>query len=96
MLTVVSRLFDIVQPDVAVFGAKDAQQLFLIRQMVALHNPLGIRDPIEIIDAPTIRDAKGLALSSRNRRLSKSQLQSALTLPRALASVFAAHWIRSL
>jgi pantoate--beta-alanine ligase len=85
MLTVVSRLFDIVQPDVAVFGAKDAQQLFLIRQMVAMQNPLGIRDPIEIIDAPTIRDAKGLALSSRNRRLSKSQLQSALTLPRALA-----------
>lgn len=85
MLTVVSRLFDIVQPDVAVFGAKDAQQLFLIRQMVNAQNPLGTRDPIEIIEAPTIRDGKGLALSSRNKRLSKSQLQLALTLSKALA-----------
>jgi pantoate--beta-alanine ligase len=85
MLTVVSRLFDIVQPDVAVFGAKDAQQLFLIRQMVKAQNPLGVRDPIQIIEAPTIRDAKGLALSSRNKRLSKSQLQLALTLSKALS-----------
>ena len=85
MLTVVSRLFDIVQPDVVVFGAKDAQQLFLIRQMVKAQNPLGVRDRIEVIEAPTIRDSKGLALSSRNKRLSKSQLQSALTLPNALA-----------
>jgi pantoate--beta-alanine ligase len=84
MLTVVSKLFDIVQPDFAVFGAKDAQQLHLIRQMVKAQNPLGTRDPIEIIEAPTVRDAKGLALSSRNKRLSKSQLQLALTLPNAL------------
>jgi pantoate--beta-alanine ligase len=86
MLTVVSRLFDIVQPDVAVFGAKDAQQLFLIRQMVKAQNPQGTRDPIEIIEAVTIRDDKGLALSSRNRRLTKSQLQSALTLPNAMTA----------
>lgn len=85
MLTVVSRLFDIVQPDIAVFGAKDAQQLFLIRQMVNAQNPLGTRDPIEILEGPTIRDAKGLALSSRNKRLSKLALQLALTLPNALA-----------
>ena len=85
MLTVVSKLFDIVQPDVAIFGAKDAQQLFLIRQMVKAQNPLGTRDPIEIIEGPTIRDSKGLALSSRNKRLSKPALQSALTLPNALA-----------
>jgi pantoate--beta-alanine ligase len=84
MLTVVSKLFDIVQPDFAVFGAKDAQQLFLIRQMVKAQNPLGNRDPIEILEGPTIRDAKGLALSSRNKRLSKTQLQLALTLPNAL------------
>ena len=85
MLTVVSRLFDIVQPDLAVFGSKDAQQLFLIRRMLSTQNPLGTRDPIEILEAPTIRDSKGLALSSRNKRLSKSQLQLALTLPDALA-----------
>lgn len=85
MLTVVSKLFDIVQPDVAVFGSKDAQQLFLIRQMVIAQNPLGTRDPIEILEGPTIRDSKGLALSSRNKRLTKPQLQLALTLPNALA-----------
>ena len=84
MLTVVSKLFDIVQPDIAVFGAKDAQQLFLIRQMVKSQNPQGTRDPIEILEGPTIRDAKGLALSSRNKRLSKASLQLALTLPHAL------------
>jgi pantoate--beta-alanine ligase len=85
MLTVVSRLFDIVQPDTVVFGAKDAQQLFLVRQMVKAQNPLGVRDPIEIIEGPTIRDSKGLALSSRNKRLTKSQLGQALTLSEALA-----------
>jgi pantoate--beta-alanine ligase len=85
MLTVVSRLFDIVQPDLAVFGAKDAQQLFLIRKMLDTQNPSGLRDPIEIIEAPTVRDSKGLALSSRNKRLSKSQLGLALTLSEALA-----------
>jgi pantoate--beta-alanine ligase len=84
MLTVVSRLFDIVQPDMAVFGAKDAQQLFLIRAMLKKQNPLGTRDPIRIIEAPTVRDSKGLALSSRNRRLSKAQLATALTIPHAL------------
>jgi pantoate--beta-alanine ligase len=85
MLTVVSRLFDIFQPDIAVFGAKDAQQLFLVRQMVKNQNPLGGRDPIEIIEAPTVRDSKGLALSSRNKRLSKSQLAVALTLSHSLS-----------
>jgi pantoate--beta-alanine ligase len=85
MLTVVSRLFDIVAPDIAVFGAKDAQQLFLIKQLVAKQNSLGTRDPIEIVEAPTIRDTKGLALSSRNKRLRKSQLDAALTLSKALA-----------
>lgn len=85
MLTVVSRLFDIVQPDWGIFGAKDAQQLYLIRQMVKAQNPQGTRDPIEIIEAPTVRDSKGLALSSRNKRLTKSQLGLALTLSQALA-----------
>jgi pantoate--beta-alanine ligase len=84
MLTVVSRLFDIVQPDVVVFGAKDAQQLFLIRKMVEKQNREGERDPIQVVEGPTIRDSNGLALSSRNRRLSKAHLKAALSLSRAL------------
>jgi pantoate--beta-alanine ligase len=86
MLTVVSRLFDIVQPDTVIFGAKDAQQLYLIRQMVKRQNPQGNRDPIEVIEAPTIRDSKGLALSSRNKRLSKVEMNAALTLSKALSA----------
>jgi pantoate--beta-alanine ligase len=85
MLTVISKLFDIVQPDVAVFGQKDAQQVFLIRQMLDKQNPSKLRDPIELIEAPTIRDQKGLALSSRNKRLNKHQIQLALCLSEALA-----------
>ena len=84
MLTVVSRLFDIVQPDIAVFGAKDAQQVFLIRQMVKRQNLEGQRDQVELLEAPTVRDNKGLALSSRNKRLDKSQAVAALTLSKAL------------
>ena len=85
MLTVVSRLFDIVQPDIAVFGEKDAQQLFLIRQMVARQLKEGKREPIEIRAGKTIRDDRGLALSSRNKRLSPSDLKAALSLSKALS-----------
>jgi pantoate--beta-alanine ligase len=84
MLTVVSRLFDIVQPDIAVFGKKDAQQLFLIKKMLERQNPIGTRDPIQIIEAETIRDPKGLALSSRNKRLKRHDLEVALVLSSAL------------
>lgn len=84
MLTVVSRLFDIVQPDIAIFGEKDAQQLFLIRQMVSRQLREGKREALEIKAGKTIRDERGLALSSRNKRLSPSDLKAALTLSKAL------------
>jgi len=84
MLTVVSRLFDIVQPDLAVFGAKDAQQLFLIRQMLTKQNQETNRPPIELVEGPTIRNEQGLALSSRNARLTEKQQQLALVLSKSL------------
>ncbi len=81
MLTVVKRLFDLVQPEWAIFGEKDFQQLFLIKKMVA---DLGL--PIEIVAAPLIRDSDGLALSSRNVRLSDSDRACALVIVCALAA----------
>jgi pantoate--beta-alanine ligase len=87
MLTVVSRLFDLVQPHVAVFGAKDAQQLFLVRRMLVEQIGSGIREPIEIIEAPTVRERSGLALSSRNERLSAHELTQALALSKAIELV---------
>ena len=79
VLTVVLKLFHLVRPDVAVFGQKDAQQLALVRRLVA-DTDLGLA--IEAV--PTVRDPDGLATSSRNRYLSAADRELALTLPRAL------------
>jgi pantoate--beta-alanine ligase len=77
--TVVAKLFNIVQPDVAYFGQKDAQQAIIIQRMVRdLHMPL------KIIVCPLIREPDGLAMSSRNARLSPEQREQALCLYRAL------------
>ena len=79
VLTVVAKLFGLIRPDVAVFGRKDAQQCLVIDQMV--HD---LRMPIRLVDAPTVREPEGLAMSSRNRYLQPGERTRALALHQAL------------
>lgn len=86
MLTVVNRLFNLVQPDVAFFGSKDAQQLMLVTQMVKRQVANGDREPIKVVACETVRDDQGLALSSRNQRIPSELMPAARTLHRALVA----------
>ncbi len=80
--TIVSKLFNIVQPDIALFGRKDFQQLMIIKTMVE-----DLSMPIDVIGVETIREASGLAMSSRNGYLTTEEKHSAATLKQALDSI---------
>lgn len=80
--TVVLKLFNIVQPDYAFFGQKDAQQVVIIKKMV---NDLNV--PVEIVQCPIVREESGLALSSRNKYLSEDGKKEALVLSKILNNI---------
>ncbi|HET8707797.1 MAG TPA: pantoate--beta-alanine ligase [Pseudomonadales bacterium] len=82
--TVVTKLFNMVQPDVALFGLKDYQQVAVIRRMVK-----GLNTPVEIIGVPTVREANGLAMSSRNGYLTVEEKETAALLYKTLQNTAA-------
>ena len=80
--TVVNKLFNIVQPDYAFFGQKDAQQLIIIKKMVK-----DLNIPVDIVPCPIVREESGLALSSRNKYLSQEDKKEALVLSKILNNI---------
>lgn len=92
--TVVSKLFEIVKPNRAYFGEKDFQQLLIIKELVRMKNL-----PVEIIGCPIVREANGLAMSSRNKRLTPEQREKATIIHQTLSDVrekFESHTIPAL
>ncbi len=84
VVQVVSRLFYLAQPDKAYFGEKDFQQLAIIHHMVERSSMAGTFGNLQIIDCPIVREESGLALSSRNERLSADEKQTALAISKTL------------
>ena len=84
VVQVVSRLFYLTQPDKAYFGEKDFQQLAIIHHMVERSSMAGTFGNLQIIDCPIVREESGLALSSRNERLSASEKETALAISKTL------------
>lgn len=82
VVTVVHKLFELCQPDAAIFGEKDYQQLLVIKQMVATYDM-----KIEILQGPTLRESDGLAMSSRNTYLSESQRKTAANLNKIMRAL---------
>lgn len=82
VVTVIHKLFELCQPDAAIFGEKDYQQLLVIKQMVATHDM-----KIKILQGPTLREADGLAMSSRNAYLSDSQRKTAANLNKIMRAL---------
>lgn len=80
--TVVTKLFNIIQPDFAFFGQKDAQQLIIIKKMVK-----DLNMPVQIVACPIVREESGLALSSRNKYLSENDKKEALALNKILTNI---------
>lgn len=85
VLTVVDKLLNIVQPNVILFGQKDAQQVFVVERMVA-----DLDIDVDVVSVPTVREPDGLALSSRNRFLGASEREAALALATALQEAVSA------
>ncbi|MEC9201238.1 MAG: pantoate--beta-alanine ligase [Pseudomonadota bacterium] len=82
VVTVIHKLFELCQPDAAIFGEKDYQQLLVIKQMVATHDM-----KIKILQGPTLREADGLAMSSRNAYLTESQRKTAANLNKIMRAL---------